>query len=61
MQNTKPIPVTDRRLLAAYNQEPRYFNELVGEFAHAHPKVARWLGIQTGEIGDPYVARLNAT
>jgi len=58
MQNTKPIPVMDPRLLAAYNQELRYFNELVGEFAHAHPKVARRLGMQAGEIGDPYVARL---
>jgi len=61
MQNTKLIPVMDPRLLAAYNQELRYFNELMGEFAHAHPKVARRLGMQAGEIGDPYVARLNAT
>ena len=46
------------RLLAAYSQELRYFDELMGEFARAHPKVARRLGMQAGEIGDPYVARL---
>ncbi|MBZ5795963.1 type VI secretion system baseplate subunit TssF [Burkholderia contaminans] len=48
----------DPRLLAAYNQELLYFKELAAEFADEHPKIARRLGMQAGEIGDPYVERL---
>lgn len=32
--------------------------ELAGEFAQAHPKIARRLGMQAGEVADPYVERL---
>jgi type VI secretion system protein ImpG len=53
----------DPRLLDYYNQELVYMRELAAEFAQAHPKVARRLGMQagasvTGEIADPYVERL---
>jgi len=48
----------DPRLLDYYNQELAYMRELAGEFAAAHPKVARRLGMQAGEIADPYVERL---
>jgi type VI secretion system protein ImpG len=48
----------DPRLLDYYNQELIYMRELAGEFAQAHPKVARRLGMQTGEVADPYVERL---
>ncbi|WP_133648430.1 type VI secretion system baseplate subunit TssF [Paraburkholderia flava] len=48
----------DPRLLDYYNQELIYMRELAGEFAHAHPKIARRLGMQTGEVADPYVERL---
>jgi type VI secretion system protein ImpG len=48
----------DPHLLAAYNQELLYFQELAGEFAEAHPKIAKRLGMQAGEIGDPFVQRL---
>ena len=48
----------DPRLLAAYNQELLYFKELAAEFADMYPKVARRLGMQSSEIGDPYVERL---
>ncbi|MFP3503853.1 type VI secretion system baseplate subunit TssF [Burkholderia sp. SIMBA_062] len=45
-------------LLDAYNRELLYFKELMEEFAHAHPKIARRLGMHAGEIGDPFVERL---
>ena len=45
-------------LLDAYNRELLYFKELMGEFAGAHPKVARRLGMHAGEIADPFVERL---
>jgi type VI secretion system protein ImpG len=48
----------DPRLLEYYNHELLYMRELAGEFAQQHPKVARRLGMQAGEIGDPYVERL---
>ncbi len=48
----------DPRLLDYYNQELIYMRELAGEFAHAHPKIARRLGMQAGEVADPYVERL---
>ncbi|WP_175884164.1 type VI secretion system baseplate subunit TssF [Burkholderia sp. BCC0044] len=48
----------DPRLLDYYNQELLYMRELAAEFAHAHPKIARRLGMQAGEVADPYVERL---
>lgn len=48
----------DPRLLDYYNQELIYMRELAAEFAHAHPKIARRLGMQAGEVADPYVERL---
>ncbi|KWA70834.1 type VI secretion protein [Burkholderia ubonensis] len=48
----------DPRLLEYYNQELVYMRELATEFAHAHPKIARRLGMQAGEVADPYVERL---
>ncbi|WP_454873652.1 type VI secretion system baseplate subunit TssF [Paraburkholderia xenovorans] len=48
----------DPRLLEYYTSELVYMRELAGEFAQAHPKIARRLGMQAGEIGDPYVERL---
>ncbi|BCQ27639.1 type VI secretion system baseplate subunit TssF (plasmid) [Caballeronia sp. NK8] len=48
----------DPRLLDYYNQELIYLRESAGEFAQAHPKIARRLGLQAGEMTDPYVERL---
>ncbi|SAK96366.1 type VI secretion system baseplate subunit TssF [Caballeronia ptereochthonis] len=48
----------DPRLLEYYNQELIYLRESAGEFALAHPKIARRLGLQAGEMTDPYVERL---
>jgi len=48
----------DPRLLEYYTSELLYLRELAGEFAQAHPKIARRLGMQAGEIGDTYVERL---
>jgi len=48
----------DPRLLDYYNQELLYTRELAGEFAQMHPKIARRLGMQAGEMTDPYVERL---
>lgn len=45
-------------LLDAYNRELLYFKELMEEFAKAHPKIARRLGMHAGEIADPFVDRL---
>ncbi|KVC48613.1 type VI secretion system baseplate subunit TssF [Burkholderia diffusa] len=45
-------------LLEAYNRELLYFKELMEEFAQAHPKIARRLGVHAGEIADPFVERL---
>jgi type VI secretion system protein ImpG len=45
-------------MLEYYTSELLYVRELAGEFAHAHPKIARRLGMHAGEIGDPYVERL---
>ncbi|MDR5796404.1 type VI secretion system baseplate subunit TssF [Caballeronia sp. LZ008] len=48
----------DPRLLEYYNQELVYLRESAGEFAQAHPKIARRLGLQADEMTDPYVERL---
>ncbi|MGA7777853.1 MAG: type VI secretion system baseplate subunit TssF [Paraburkholderia sp.] len=48
----------DPRLLEYYNEELIYLRESAGEFAQAHPKIARRLGLQAGEMVDPYVERL---
>lgn len=48
----------DPHLLAAYNRELLYLQELAGEFADAHPKIAKRLGMHAGEISDPFVQRL---
>ncbi|RQN39301.1 type VI secretion system baseplate subunit TssF [Paraburkholderia tropica] len=48
----------DPRLLEYYNKELIYMRELANEFAQAHPKIARRLGMQAGEMTDPYVERL---
>ncbi|WOD17285.1 type VI secretion system baseplate subunit TssF [Paraburkholderia kirstenboschensis] len=45
-------------MLTCYNEELLYLRELAAEFARAHPKIARRLGMQAGEIGDIYVERL---
>jgi type VI secretion system protein ImpG len=45
----------DPRLLDYYNQELIYMREMAGEFAQSHPKIARRLGMQAGEVADPYV------
>ncbi|WP_295523028.1 type VI secretion system baseplate subunit TssF [uncultured Pseudacidovorax sp.] len=48
----------DPHLLDYYNQELVYMREMAGEFAAAHPKIARRLGMQGIEVADPYVERL---
>jgi len=48
----------DPRLLQRYSDELLYLRELAGEFAEQHPKVARRLCMQAGEVGDPFVERL---
>ncbi|QCP54374.1 type VI secretion system baseplate subunit TssF [Trinickia violacea] len=48
----------DPRLLEYYNQELIYMRELASEFGRQHPKIAARLGIQAGEVADPYVERL---
>lgn len=48
----------DPLLLEYYNKELTYLRELSGEFAAAHPKVARRLGMQGMEVADPFVERL---
>lgn len=48
----------DPHLLHYYNEELIYMRELGGEFAALHPKIARRLGMQAGEVADPYVERL---
>ena len=48
----------DPRLLDYYNQELIYMREPATAFAEAHPKIARRLGMQAGEVADPYVERL---
>ncbi|BAN25859.1 type VI secretion protein VC_A0110 family [Caballeronia insecticola] len=49
-------------MVAAYLDELRFMQALGGEFARAHPKIARRLGMlgeDAGtEVGDPYVRRL---
>ena len=46
------------KLVEYYQRELLYMRELAAEFAQAHPKIARRLGMQAGEIGDVYVERL---
>lgn len=48
----------DPLLLEYYNAELSYMREMAGEFAAAHPKVARRLGMQDMEVADPFVERL---
>ena len=48
----------DPRLLDYYNQELIYMREMASEFARAHPKIARRLGMQAGDVADPYVERI---
>ncbi|WP_091996337.1 type VI secretion system baseplate subunit TssF [Paraburkholderia lycopersici] len=48
----------DPRLLEYYNSELLYLRARVVEFARQHPKIARRLGLQAGDILDPYVERL---
>src|SRR4051794_10024701 len=48
----------DPRLLEYYNHELIYMRELAGEFGRQHPKIAARLGMQAGEVADPYVERL---
>jgi hypothetical protein len=40
----------DPHLLHYYNEELIYMRELGGEFAALHPKIARRLGMQAGEV-----------
>ncbi len=48
----------DPQFLDYYNRELTYMQEMAGEFASQHPKVARRLGMQGTEIADPHVERL---
>jgi type VI secretion system protein ImpG len=48
----------DPRLLDCYNKELVYMREAASEFASAHPKIARRLGMHGIEVADPYVERL---
>ncbi|WP_240975508.1 type VI secretion system baseplate subunit TssF [Paraburkholderia aromaticivorans] len=48
----------DPELPGYYQRELRYIHELFLEFARQHPKIARRLGAQAGDVGDPYVGRL---
>ncbi|WP_233873530.1 type VI secretion system baseplate subunit TssF [Paraburkholderia adhaesiva] len=45
-------------LLAYYNRELRFATARAKDFARGHAKIARRMGMQAGEIGDPYVERL---
>jgi type VI secretion system protein ImpG len=45
-------------LLDHYNRELQYLREMGGEFAHAYPKIAGRLGLDSFECADPYVERL---
>ena len=58
VRNPELSLVMNPRLLDAYNRELLYFKELMEEFAQAHPKIARRLGMHAGEIADPVVERL---
>ncbi|WP_322057445.1 type VI secretion system baseplate subunit TssF [Paraburkholderia sp. J63] len=51
-------PPADPELLEYYTRELLYTTALAQEFAGQHPKIAARLGMQAGEIGDPYVERL---
>ncbi len=44
-----------------YQRELHYISALFQEFARKHPKIARRLGAQAGEVGDAYVERLLQT
>jgi type VI secretion system protein ImpG len=46
------------QLLAYYNEEISYMREAGAEFAAAHPKIAKRLGMHGIEVADPYVERL---
>jgi type VI secretion system protein ImpG len=48
----------DPQLVEYYNRELIYMRELGAEFSRQHPKIAARLGMQAGEIADPYVERL---
>ncbi|WP_159838666.1 type VI secretion system baseplate subunit TssF, partial [Burkholderia sp. 8Y] len=48
----------DPKLLDAYNQQLLFMRESMGEFAQLRPKIAQRLGLQAGEVADPYVERL---
>lgn len=48
----------DPSLLDYYNSELAYMRKMAGEFAAAHPKVARRLGMQGMDVADPFVERL---
>lgn len=48
----------DPSLLEYYNAELAYMRKMAAEFATAHPKVARRLGMQGMDVADPFVERL---
>ncbi|MHB8477401.1 MAG: type VI secretion system baseplate subunit TssF [Casimicrobiaceae bacterium] len=48
----------DPRLLDYYNAELRFLRESGVEFAHAYPRIAARLGMDSLEVADPYVERL---
>jgi len=48
----------DPQLLDYFNRELAYLREAGSEFAAAHPKIARRLGMHGTEVDDPYVERL---
>lgn len=45
-------------ILAYYNRELRYIQELAAEFADRHPQEAEALRIKAGHVADPHVERL---
>ncbi|ACC76029.1 type VI secretion system baseplate subunit TssF [Paraburkholderia phymatum] len=48
----------DPRTLEFYTRELRFQRAMASEFAADHLKIARRLGMEAGDIGDPYVERL---
>src|ERR1700704_2288726 len=59
--SSSPIPrpaEMDPRLLDYYNSELRFLRESGVEFAHAYPRIAARLGMDSLEVADPYVERL---
>lgn len=48
----------DDKLLPYYNRELAFFQTMAGEFAQAHPDIAKHLRLSAGMVEDPHVSRL---